>query len=162
MGLKASSAALMGCTLCRAAGEELYIHCISALSWCWARLVALDALLSILQAIGQSGIIVATGIVKTKREYLTEVGDSLLWALMPCNTNEFQRAFTGTLHYVKVMNIPNKLGHHIHARSCAVDKILQCWFSFPLLQPGKWQRNHYTEFIWSYFVWVKKKKERFY
>jgi len=45
---------------------------------------------------------------------------------MPCDTNEFQRAFTGVLSYVKVMNIPNKLGQHLHARSCAMDKIQQC------------------------------------
>lgn len=54
---------------------------------------------------------------------------------MPCDTNEFQRAFAGIFGYVKVMNVPNKLGHHIHAQSCAMDKIQQCWFPFALLQP---------------------------
>lgn len=42
---------------------------------------------------------------------------------MPWATNEFQRAFTSVLSSVKVMNIPNKLGHHMPhpgSQSCAV------------------------------------------
>lgn len=42
---------------------------------------------------------------------------------MPWATNEFQRAFTSILSYVKVMNITNKLGHHVpptESQSCAV------------------------------------------
>lgn len=61
------------------------------------------------------------------------------WGLMPRATNEFQRAFTSILSYVKVMNIAKKLGHHIPhtvSQSCAVDKMQQCWWPFPLSQPA--------------------------
>lgn len=58
---------------------------------------------------------------------------------MPWATNEFQKAFTSVLSYVKVMNIPNKLGHHVpHTGSQSHAALMAISIVTATIVPGMW------------------------